>query len=577
MSVSRRLAAILAADVVGFGRLMEQDEVGTLAALKSRRKDVLDPLVAKHQGRVFKVTGDGVLVEFGSAVNAVQCAVDLQQAFADANKDLSDDRRIVLRIGVNLGDVMVEGGDLYGDGVNIAARLEALAEPGGILVAGTAHDHLGTKVKVGFEDMGALNLKNISQPVRAYRAGTAEAVASEPPALPDKPSVAVLPFENLSGDPEQEYFSDGITEDIITELARFHSLFVIARNSSFQYRGKAVDVRRVGRELGVRYVVEGSVRRSENRVRITAQLLEADSGAHLWADRYDRALDDIFAVQEEVTRAIVAALPRLIGEAQVEHRRRRPTRHLSAYDLVLRGEWQMSHGGVTGNQEALSLFEQALAIDPACARAHAYIAYQHTYAVFQFSSGSEERLRRARHHAEQALALDDGDATVHENAAFVHLVAGEHRLAESHAIKAVMLNPNDRYAVGARGLVAMFRGDARLGIEWHLKARRLDPRNFNAGREPLIEAYYCARDYAAALDEFQQWRRPPPHVLLLVVACHAQLGQSDQARAIFARFEATRPQGFDFSEYVASQYRMYEQQADRDHWRDGYRKAGLPV
>jgi adenylate cyclase len=284
--MERRLAAILAADVVGYSRLMEDDEAATLAALKSRRKDVLDPLVAKHQGRVFKTTGDGVFVEFASAVNAVQCAVDLQQAMAAANDGQPDDHQIILRIGVNLGDVMVEGSDLYGDGVNIAARLEALAEPGRILVSGTAYDHIKSKVKVGFDDLGSQTLKNIAEPVRAYRvSGTPDVAVTAQKLVTDKPSIAVLPFTNISGDPEQQYFSDGITEDIITELSRFHSLLVIARNSSFQYRDKSVDIRRVARELGAQYVVEGSIRRIADRVRVTAQLIDAKSGSHLWAER----------------------------------------------------------------------------------------------------------------------------------------------------------------------------------------------------------------------------------------------------------------------------------------------------
>src|SRR5262245_13639026 len=288
--VQRRLAAILAADIVGYSRLMEQDETGTLVVLKARRREILDPLVAQHQGRVFKVTGDGVLVEFASAVNAVQCAVDLQQGMAAANDGQPEERHIVLRIGVNLGDVMVEGSDLYGDGVNIASRLEAVADPGGILVSGTAYDYVRNKVKAGFEDLGAKTVKNIARPVHVYRVAGKPAVSAAPLRLTtDKPSIAVLPFSNMSGGPEQEYFSDGITEDIITELARFHSLFVIARNSSFQYR-TAANVKQIARELGVQYVVEGSVRRSSSRIRTTAQLQEATTGNHAWAEHNDREL-----------------------------------------------------------------------------------------------------------------------------------------------------------------------------------------------------------------------------------------------------------------------------------------------
>ena len=300
--VHRRLAAILAADVVGYSRLMEQDESGTLASLKARRKEVLEPLVARHQGRVFKVTGDGVLIDFGSAVNAVQCAVELQHGMAAANRDLPEARHIVLRIGVNLGDVIMEGSDLYGDGINIAARLESIAEPGGIAVSGTAFDQVKNKIDVVLEDLGPQTLKNIAEPVRVYRVtGTPRVLVETTNAAPNKPSIAVLPFANLSGDPEQEYFADGMVEDITTALSHFKELFVIARNSSFVYKNRSVDIGQVAKELGVRYVLEGSVRKSGKRVRITGQLIDAATRAHLWADRFDGAHEDVFDLQDKMT------------------------------------------------------------------------------------------------------------------------------------------------------------------------------------------------------------------------------------------------------------------------------------
>jgi adenylate cyclase len=306
----RRLAAILAADVVGYSRLMERDERGTLATLKRRRKEVLEPLVACHEGRIFKVTGDGTLSEFASAVNAVECAVGLQRGMAIANDELPDDQRIVLRIGINLGDIMVEGRDLYGDGVNVAARIEALADPGSVFVSQTVFNHVRGKVSLGFEDLGDKQLKNITEPVRVYRVRLdGEPTEARPAlALPDKPSIAVLPFENLSDDSKQDYFADGMVEDIITALSRFQNLFVIARNSSFTYKGRAVDVKQVGRELGVRYVLEGSVRKAADRVRIAGQLIDASTGAHLWADRFDSALEDIFDLQDQVTASVVGAI-----------------------------------------------------------------------------------------------------------------------------------------------------------------------------------------------------------------------------------------------------------------------------
>jgi TolB-like protein/class 3 adenylate cyclase len=374
----RRLAAILAADVAGYSRLMEQDEVGTLAALKARRKEVLEPLVAQHQGRVFKVTGDGVLVEFTSAVNAVQCALELQQAMTAANDTEPEERHIVLRIGVNLGDIMVEGSDLYGDGVNIAARLEAIAEPGGIVVSGTAYDHIKSKVKVGFEDIGAQHLKNIAEPVRVYRVGPGRAVRAAPAApalaLPHKPSIAVLPFQNMSGDREQEYFADGIVEDIITALSRFSALFVIARNSSFTYKGHAVDVKQVGRDLGVRYVLEGSVRKSGNRVRITGQLVDTSNSAHLWADRFDGGLEDVFDLQDRVTASVVGAIAPKLEQAEIDRSRRKPTDSLDAYDHYLRGMAAVHQWTREANQEALSHFYKAIELDPNFASAYGQAA-----------------------------------------------------------------------------------------------------------------------------------------------------------------------------------------------------------
>jgi adenylate cyclase len=329
----RRLAAILAADVVGYSRLMEQDEAGTLAALKARRHDVLAPVVAQHNGRIVKVMGDGVLVEFGSAVDAVQCAVELQKAFAEAIQNVPEAQYIVLRIGINLGDIIVEGQDIYGEGVNIAARLEALAEPGGIYVSGTVHDHINGKVAIAFHHMGEHSLKNIVKSVQVYRAETAtteiQAVRSAP-ALPDKPSIAVLPFVNMSGDPEQDFFTDGLTEDFITDISNVPGFFVIARNSTFAYKGKPTDVRQIASDLGVRYVLEGSARRSDKRLRINVQLINAaEGGNHVWAERFDRDLADIFVVQDEIARRVVEAITgKLTAFPVVE--RYRPT-NLEAY------------------------------------------------------------------------------------------------------------------------------------------------------------------------------------------------------------------------------------------------------
>jgi adenylate cyclase len=332
--VERKLTTILAADVVGYSRLMGEDEAGTLARLKSLRKELMQPKIAGGRGRVVKLMGDGLLAEFPSVVEAVRCAVDIQQDMAGREADLPDERRLRLRIGVNLGDIIVEGSDIYGDGVNIAARLEGLAEPGGICISGKVYEEVRNKLPTAFEDLGEQEVKNIAEPVRVYR-WTDAAVDPMPGTvgalpLPDKPSIAVLPFTNMSGDPEQEYFSDGITEDIITALSKFRWFFVISRNSTFVYKGQAVDIKQVGRELGVRYVLEGSVRKTANRVRISAQLIEAETGKHVWAERYDRSLEDIFELQDEITSTIAAAVePELAGSERMRSMRK-PTEHLDA-------------------------------------------------------------------------------------------------------------------------------------------------------------------------------------------------------------------------------------------------------
>ena len=435
--VQRRLAAILAADVVGYSRLMQRDEAGTLAALKVRRSEVLQPVVSKHRGRIVKLMGDGVLIEFASAVDAVECAVQLQEAMAAANAGSPSDRWIVLRIGVNLGDVIVEGSDLYGDGVNIAARLEALAEPGRVYVSRTVFNHVRGKVSVVFEDLGEQSLKNMAEPVRVYRVSGTPAPALQAVvgqlAAPSRPSIAVLPFTNMSGDPEQGYFSDGITEDIITELSRFREILVIARNSSLQYRDKALDVKRVGRELGVRYLVEGSVRKVGDRVPITAQLLEAATGNHLWVERYDRELSDIFAVQDELVRAISGVIPGQLDRFTVEALRRKPPDNLTAYDCELRGRWAPAHWS-EGLSVALEWFEKAAKADPNYAMAHAGMALVYAYEIIVLGLPPETaNMAQAKEHAQRATVLDDRSPTVQAYAGLAYLFTCEYQLSSAHA------------------------------------------------------------------------------------------------------------------------------------------------
>jgi adenylate cyclase len=364
MSPTRRLAAILAADVAGYSRLMGADEEGTLERLKTLRHELLDPKIAEHKGRIVKTTGDGLLVEFASVVDAVRCAVAVQQAMPERDTGIAAESRIELRIGINLGDVIVEGDDLYGDGVNIAARIEALADAGGVFVSNTVHDHVRDRLPFAFEDLGEQQVKNIARPVHVWRLGLdAKPASAAPLALPDKPSIAVLPFANMSGDPEQEYFADGMVEEIITALSRIRWLFVIARNSSFTYKGQAVDVKQVGRELGVRYLLEGSVRKAGGRVRITAQLIDAQSGAHLWADRFDGALEYVFDLQDKVAISVAGVIEPALQAAETALSAHRPTSDLTAYDLYLRA-YPMLLSSATQIPEALRLLEQAVERDP---------------------------------------------------------------------------------------------------------------------------------------------------------------------------------------------------------------------
>ena len=565
----RRLAAILAADVVGYSRLMEADEVATLAALKARRKQVLEPLVASHQGRVFKVTGDGVLVEFASAVNAAQCAVELQRAMAIANGDQPEDRHIVLRIGVNLGDVIVEAGDRYGDGVNIAARLEGIAEPGTILISGTTYDHVRNKIDATLEDLGTQTLKNITEPVRVYRiADTPRVSVATGKTTTDKPSIAVLPFVNMSAEPEQQYFGDGITEDIITELSRFHSLLVIARNSSFQYRA-AADVKQIAQELKVQCVVEGSVRRSSGRARITAQLIEGETANHLWAEHYDRTIEDIFIIQDEVAQAIAATIEGRMAASGARRPRRKPTNDMAAYDYFLQGRESIEQRGDTNT--AASLLRRAIELDPRYAQAYAWLSRVHIH-LFHFDRRSQT-LREALMLAQKALSLDEADAWCHAALGFAYLIAGQHDLAGLHLNRATALNPMDVRITSKRALWLSYTG---RGDE---AARSLDA---DLRRDPFPPAWYWGflgvalfegRRYEESiqalsrLTELYRWDR------YYLTASYAHLGLLDRARTSAEEILRLHP---DFTLAQVALTEPFQDQADLDHLLDGLRKASLP-
>jgi TolB-like protein/class 3 adenylate cyclase/tetratricopeptide (TPR) repeat protein len=579
--MERRLAAILAADVVGYSRLMEEDEAGTLAALKARRKDVLQPLVVRHRGRIFKTTGDGVLIEFGSAVNAVQCAIELQEAMATANTGLPEDRRIVLRIGVNLGDIIVEGGDLYGDGVNIAARLEGLAEPGGIMVSATAYDHVAGKVKAGFGDQGLQSLKNIAQPLRVYRVTGIPAV---PPVLfhatPDKPSIAVLPFINMSGDPEQEYFSDGIVEEIITELSRFQSLFVIARSSSFTYKGRAVEVKQVGRELGVRYVLEGSVRKAGNRVRISGQLVETSTGAHLWADRFEGSIESIFDLQDQVTERVVGVIAPKLEQAEIERAGRKPTKNLDAYDCYLRGLASLYRLTKEGNDEALAHFCRAIELDPNFAAAYGMATRCYTIRrARRWGTDLVQDIAETARFARQAVELGQDDAVALCTAGFA-LADVVNELEDGDALidQALALNPNLALAWIFSGWTKISLGRPELAIERITHAMRLSPHDpyFYGMRAAMASAHLAAGRYDEALSWAEMATRVKPDSLLaacLAAASGALAGRSETARKAMILVRQIDPQLrlSNLKELIS-----YLRPPEFARWADGLRKAGLP-
>jgi adenylate cyclase len=571
--VQRRLAAILAADVVGYGRLMEQDEAGTMAVLKTRRREVLKPVVARHQGRIFKFTGDGVLIEFGSAVNAVQCAIDLQEGMAAKNSDLPTDRHIVLRVGVNLGDIMVEGSDLYGDGVNIAARLEGIAEPGGILVSGTAYDYVKNKVSAGFDDLGTQPLKSIAEPVRVYRiAGTPRLVVAAPTVTAGRPSIAVLPFTSMSGDVEQQYFGDGITEDIITELSRFNQLHVLARNSSFRYR-KDVDMIRVGRELGVEYLVEGSVRRLGDRIRITAQLIDTRSGNHLWAERFDRNEEDLFAVQDQVVRTIVATLVGRMRATGLELAKRKPPASLEAYECVLRGD-ALPVGEPEPEAEARRLFERAIELDPDYARAYAFLAYHIGLKWFRELSGTDEALDQGLELAQKAIALDENDSECQNALGWIYLLRKSHELAEYHYGKAFELNRNRAPQIAERGILYIYLGMPTEALSCLQEAKLMDPYfDPNWYWRVVGLAHFVARRYDEAIATFGRSSKLPVWGHAYLAACYAQTNKLELAKHQAA--ETVRIAS-NFSLIRFAEMEPYKHSTDRQHLVDGLRKAGLP-
>jgi TolB-like protein/class 3 adenylate cyclase len=551
MSQTRRLAAILAADVAAYSRLIGADEGGTLQRLKAIRAELIDPKIAEHNGRLVKTTGDGLLVEFSSVVDALRCATELQASMAERNAPIPTDKRIEFRIGINVGDVVVEDGDIFGDGVNVAARLEGLAEPGGTCVSALVQRDAAGKLDIAFEDLGEQTLKNIARPLQVYRVAMQRhaepATEPAPLPLPDKPSIAVLPFANMSGDPEQEYFADGMVEEIITALSQIRWLFVIARNSTFTYKGRAVDVKEVGRELGVRYVLEGSVRKAGTQVRITGQLIDALSGTHLWAGRFDGSLEDIFELQDRVAVSVAGVIEPALQAAEMRRSAARPTTDLSAYDLYLRGVAVFFPITKERIVEALGLLEQAIAIDRHYGPALSLAAICHMYLVRDgWAEEPEKSRRKPSDLARQALEVGENDPGILATSALVLALFGEDIGAMIGLIdRALALNPS--YALGwlVSGILRVWAGQHDLAIEHVETSLRLSPRErIGAPLAAMGQAYFFKRRFDEAASKLllsiqDHPGHPPAHRFL--AACYAHMGRLDEARAIISRLRDITP------------------------------------
>ncbi|HKM70611.1 MAG TPA: adenylate/guanylate cyclase domain-containing protein [Stellaceae bacterium] len=565
--VERRLAAILAADVVGYSRLMGENEESTLAALKTLRRELIDPKVKEHHGRIVKTTGDGALVEFASVVDAVRCAVEIQREMIDRNADVPTERRIAFRIGINLGDIIIDEGDIYGDGVNVAARLEALAKPGGICVSRVVRDQVRDKLDFAFDDRGEQQVKNISRPVRSYfvqlgdRRPASLAAAPDAAPLPDKPSIAVLPFANMSGDPEQEYFVDGMVEEIITALSRIRWLFVVARNSSFTYKGQTVDVKQVGRELGVRYMLEGSVRKGGNRVRITGQLIDAVSGTHLWADRFDGVIEDVFELQDKVASSVAGVIEPTLQAAETARSAGRPTADLTAYDLYLRA-YAMVLSSARQIPEALRLLEQAIDHDPRYGPALAWAAFCcHRLLLDGRSEDPVADRRKGADFARRALEVAGDDPGILANAAQALAYFGADIGAMMVLVdRALVLNPSFARGWHISGALRNWAGQPDVAIEHIEAALRLSPRA-RVGT-PLLQigyAHFFSRRFDEAVPKLllaiqEDPSFPSPYRTL--AACYAHMGRLDDAREIVTRLRAiTSLVVPDLSQYRNAEHR----------------------
>jgi adenylate cyclase len=581
-TISRRLAAILAADVAGYSRLMAVDEEATLRTLDAYRRTISD-LIAEHAGRIFGSAGDSMIAEFSSPVQAVRAAVAIQRALHRHNADLPNDRKMEFRIGVNLGDVMVDGDNLFGDGVNVAARLEGVAEPGGICVSGAVRDQIEGKLNFSLMPIGERSLKNIIRPVSVYSVDwrpehpVATGVLGGELALPDKPSIAVLPFSNMSGDPEQEYFADGITEDIITALSHHRWFFVIARNSTFVYKARAVDVKQVARELGVRYILEGSVRRAGQRVRITGQLVEAETGNHLWAERFDRDMADIFAIQDEITQSVVGAIEPEMLLMEGKRAVRKSVGNLDAFDCCMRAMWHFSQLAPEHHQQAVALLRQAIKLDPNLAQAHMMLARTVVGRImYGWSSDLTNDLAESYAAAARSVSIDDRDPYTYYAFCWTSLVRLMHAQALAEAQRSIDLNPNFALGFFALGLVRVHIGHFREALDSLLRSLRLNPNDPQAGSflSFVALAHYHQENYEEAL-HYSQLAVRPRHLhlgLRILLASLGQLGRKEEAQPLLNEFSSLQPEDPQRLFEVTTPYLDPKY---REHLADGLRRAGV--
>ena len=585
--MERRLAAIMAADVVGYSRLIRADEEGTITALKALRADLIDPKIAEHHGRIVKLMGDGMLAEFHSVVDAVRAAVETQEAVAEHNSGLPEGKRIEFRVGINLGDVVIDDDDdIHGDGVNIAARLEALAAPGGICISGSVHEQVRDRLDLAFEDLGDREVKNIDRPVQVWRWCRARGVTAgdtappdKPLALPDKPSIAVLPFDNMSGDPEQEYFADGITEDIITALSRFHWFLVIARNSSFTYKHRAVDVKEVARDLGTRYVVEGSVRKAGSRVRVTALLIDADTGAHVWAERYDRDLDDIFVVQDDITQNIVAAVAPEFESAEMQRASRAGSRELGVWDLAMQARWHLGKYTNESCANARRLLLEATTLDAGNVQAHTLLAMTHWFeSIYRWSDSLEQSSADAMQAARRAVSLDSGDAMAQAALGMAFIINQRNDEAIETLNRAVQLNPNLAQAHGWLGIALTVACDFEPAVQAVEQAMKLSPRDLDIPFWMASLSFTALAEgrYEEVIDVTKTMLREKPDLPTARrhrAAAFALLGREAEARKEIDELLRVAP-----DTTVSQVERVYpvKDPEIQARWLDGLRRAGLP-